>query len=57
MSRYFSRPKARWGDDEPLLPSLAVSDHEPVRTGLLDHRRDAIWRGPNPVGFHNPRDR
>ena len=65
MSRYFTSPRCDGpADDEmsnwfpnPLLPSLDVSDHEPVCTGLFDHRGDPIWRGPNPVGFHNPRER
>lgn len=64
MSRYFTRPKsarptaAPEGDcDDPLLPSLNVSDHEAVDTGLFDQRGDTIWRGPNEMGFHNPRER
>jgi hypothetical protein len=65
VSRYFTRrPTAGkplyietplWDDQEPHRPSLTVSDHEPSFTGLLDEHGDEIWRGPNDIGFHNPR--
>jgi hypothetical protein len=59
MSRYVARPRAApdGGFDDPLIPHLDVSDHRPVRTGLLDMRGDPIWRCPEPIGFHNPRER
>jgi hypothetical protein len=43
-----------WSDPWPLLPSLEVPDHKPVRTGLLDRRGEPIERPPNPMGFHVP---
>lgn len=62
MSRYFVRPRANkpraaWDDDVPLLPDLDVPDHEPTDTGLINKNGDTIWRGPNEIGFHNPRER
>lgn len=58
MPRYFSRPRAaHWVEDEHFSPDPGpfnlptVDDHEAVDTGLLDARGDAIWRGPNPMGF------
>lgn len=62
MSRYFTRASgpadAEWSNwvPDPLIPNLDVPEHEAVPTGLYDHRGDAIWRGPNQVGFHNPRE-
>lgn len=70
MTRYFTRPRSirpraddappgsaedTWFTD-PLLPSLTVDDHVAVDTGLIDRRGDPIMRGPDPVGFHNPRE-
>lgn len=56
MSRYFTRqraikPRCEWSDDYPLTPDISVPDHEPVDTGLVDSRGDAIMRAPRPVGF------
>lgn len=60
MSRYFVSKRAlrvpsAWIDDDPfgapMVPSLSVSDHEAVDTGLLDVHGDAIMRAPNPMGF------
>jgi hypothetical protein len=56
--RYFTRPRGNlplfvephWSD-ESLKPSLTVSDHEAVDTGLLDNRGDPIMRAPLPIGF------
>jgi hypothetical protein len=55
--RYFTRPRAAPDGhcNDPLLPSLNVSDHVASNTGLVDHRGDPIMRAPRPVGFHNPR--
>jgi hypothetical protein len=64
VSRYFTRPRAGkpvyietplWDDQEPHRPHLEVPDHEPTFTGLIDARGDEIWRGPNDIGFHNPK--
>jgi hypothetical protein len=52
--RYFSRARrvrSEWIDDDPLLPSLSVPEHEEAFTGLLDSNGDEIWRQPRPVGF------
>ena len=62
MSRYFTRGGHFLGDDwpsidEPLLADITVPDHRPVDTGLVDQRGDPIWRGPEPVGFHHPKER
>lgn len=67
MSRYFNQfrrvtkmvrsPRAKWDDYSPMLPPITVNDHKPIDTGLIDHRGDPIMRGPNPVGFHNAKDR
>lgn len=53
MARYFTaKPRADVFDDcYPLLPDLHVPEHNPVDTGLLDVRGDAIMRAPNPIGF------
>lgn len=58
MSRYFVRAgkplyveTPLWEDVEPNRPSLAVPDHEPSFTGLLDAHGEPIFRGPNPMGF------
>lgn len=59
MSRYFTqprKPRAAWGDNEPLLPSLTVSDHRPVDTGLVDRHGNPIMRAPRPVGFGRDSD-
>lgn len=60
MSRYFTRAAKplyfetpMWGDEHPLLPSLSVSDHKAIETGLVDHRGDPIMRAPNEIGFHS----
>jgi hypothetical protein len=57
MSRYFTskRPTA-WVEDEtwgaePFLPSLIVSDHEAIDTGLLDKDGNPIMRAPREIGF------
>lgn len=57
MSRYFTqkRPSA-WVEDEtgyaePFLPSLTVSDHHAVKTGLLDKDGNPIMRAPRGMGF------
>lgn len=57
MSRYFSGPRAAPDGDfhDPLLPSLSVSDHQPVNTGLVNHRGDPTTRAPETMGFHRPR--
>lgn len=44
-----------WDEPAPLLPSLEVPDHTPVKTGVLDKYGKQIERQPNPVGFHCPR--
>ncbi len=52
--RYVSRPKMRQWDEyqeQALDVSLTVCDHEPIDTGLLDHRGDPIFRMPNAIGF------
>lgn len=59
MARYFTKASRKSYDDnddycyrEPvaeLVPS--VCDHEATDTGLVTASGDAIWRGPNPVGF------
>ena len=61
MARYFTRPRVRayaplWVEDESYRDAAhrdtpQVCDHEATDTGLLDVRGDAIWRGPNPIGF------
>lgn len=54
MSRYFraTKPRADWLDnDSPLIPSLTVSDHAPIKTGLIWHDGEPIMRTPNPMGF------
>jgi hypothetical protein len=65
MSRYFTRAakaykpmicEDTWYND-PLLPGVTVSDHDAIDTGLVDGRGDPILRGPESMGFHNPRER
>lgn len=58
VSRYFTRAAKPlfvetplWDDNEPHRPSLSVSDHTPLFTGLFDAAGEEIWRAPNPVGF------
>lgn len=58
MPRYFTRARVRprcdddfYSNDIARPATLEVPDHEPTDTGLLDHRGDAIWRAPNPMGF------
>lgn len=67
MSRYFTRARVEDADGWAINPGqpymtrepraderpthVDVSEHEAVDTGLLDARGDAIWRGPNPIGF------
>ena len=57
MPRYFTRkPRAFWVEDETYTSgnrqeTPQVCDHEPTDTGLLDKDGNAIWRGPNPMGF------
>jgi hypothetical protein len=59
MPRYSTRPARAYKpliceDDwysDPLLPCVAVSDHEAAFTGLLDAKGEEIWRSPNPMGF------
>jgi hypothetical protein len=63
MSRYaigrvVRRPRAHWLDDEnPMLPSLTVDDHEAADTGLITTAGEPIMRLPEEMGFHNPRPR
>lgn len=59
MSRYFTRPRAAPGGnwDDPMLPQLSVSEHQPIDTGLVDERGDPILRAPHPLGFHHPKER
>lgn len=42
-------PEGLW--DDPLLPHLYVHDHDPIETGLLNHKGIAIVRMPRPIGF------
>lgn len=62
MSRYFvrrRRPRASdWYefDDDPLLPTIEVADHEDVDTGLVDKNGETIMRAPNPMGFGKDAD-
>lgn len=60
MPRYFSkRPRSDgWAGDDlyddergGMLLELTVDEHVATDTGLLDADGNAIWRGPNPVGF------
>ena len=54
MARYFTRPRSNewFGSDYCARPSsFEVPDHEPVDTGLVDHRGDVIMRTPLPYGF------
>lgn len=56
MSRYFTKParakvRAEWWHEEPMRHVPTVCDHEATDTGLLDKDGNAIWRGPNPIGF------
>ena len=60
MSRYFTRPRAGkplfvetplWDDAEPHRPSITVTDHLPVDTGLVNTRGEPIMRSPRPIGF------
>jgi hypothetical protein len=56
VNRYVTR--AEWIDDHcPLLPDLSVSDHQPVKTGLVDRMGNPILRVPTPVGFHRARSK
>lgn len=59
MTRYFTRPRAapegRW--DDPMIPAINVSDHQPVDTGLVDKHGDPIMRAPNPIGFGRDKER
>lgn len=43
-------------DEQPLVPSLSVDDHECVDTGLLWADGTAILRAPNPIGFGRDED-
>ena len=59
MPRYTVRaPKAsltddqRIHEDETLMPSLTVYDHEPVGTGILNVDGDEFLRLPERIGFH-----
>lgn len=57
MSRYFTQPPRAyvaddlWPEDAPMIPTLSVSDHQAVDTGLVNATGDTIWRAPNPIGF------
>lgn len=57
MSRYFSKPKALWVEDEDAwdrrveIGTPTAWDFESADTGLLDAEGNTIWRGPNPIGF------
>lgn len=38
-----------------LLPDLSVPEERgPINTGLLDANGNALFRTPEPLGFHNP---
>jgi hypothetical protein len=37
--------------DPGPLPSIIVSEHEAINTGLLTAGGDTIMRAPNPMGF------
>lgn len=56
MARYFIRSSG-WVEDEAFLPdpgplpSIIVSEHEAINTGLLTAGGDTIMRAPNPMGF------
>lgn len=59
MNRYFSAPskvRSDWCEDAPLVPDLSVPDHQPRDTGLIDRFGNPILCGPNPVGFHHPKE-
>lgn len=52
--RYFSLRSDTahmFGDDPVYLPNLSVEGSGPVKTGLLDHRGDPIYRAAEPIGF------
>jgi hypothetical protein len=63
VSRYFIRAASPADDEwsnwvpDPLIPHLDVPDHVSAYTGLIDRHGNAIWRGPNPIGFHKPREK
>lgn len=59
MSRYARAvTKSRLYDEDhtfeeeaPMLPQIAVDDHEPIETGLLWSDGSPVVRMPNPLGF------
>lgn len=57
MSRYRTRPKAGWIEDdrydgdESLIPGCDVDEHVSRFTGLLDESGNEIWIDPRPIGF------
>lgn len=62
MPRYVTRAwlplfvESEW-DGEPHRPSLTVSEHQAVGTGLITPTGEPIMRLPDPVGFHRPKGR
>jgi hypothetical protein len=59
MSRYITRPrKCEWDDYNVILPTTVTvhtAQDQAAKTGLLDHRGDAIYRVPEPIGFLRPK--
>lgn len=56
MSRYVSRPRASWCEDEvsyenPFCPSLEVDGPGETDTGLVDASGNPIFRLQAPIGF------
>ncbi len=54
MARYIKAVKPRcdyWSDEQPLLPSIFVDDHECVDTGIIWEDGSPVLRAPNPIGF------
>lgn len=53
MARYVkpSEIGGWYDDDAPLLPSLNVDEHKPVKTGLLWPNGEPVMRMPRPIGF------
>jgi hypothetical protein len=46
------RPRADWIDaDYPLIPSIEVDEHRPVKTDLIWSTGEPVMRLPNPMGF------
>lgn len=43
-------------NEKPLIPSLLVSEHECVDTGLLWSDGTTVLRAPNPIGFGSELD-